>query len=194
MERLAELQALIASDPARMRILCLVRELGLPDCWVAAGFVRSRVWDHMHQRSRSPLPEDIDVIWFDPEQATTERDASLELALHARDDALNWSVKNQARMHQRNADKPYQSAIDAMIHWPETATAVGVRLSDQGVIEIAAPFGLDDLFELVVRPTARFLAEKHPAYLARVRAKKWQITWPRLQIEALGLRRSIAHS
>lgn len=185
MDRFAELQELIASDAARMRVLHRVRELGLPDCWVAAGFVRSQVWDTMHQRSSSPLPQDIDVIWYDAEQASSERDALLELALRARDNSLNWSVKNQARMHQRNADKPYRSATDAMVYWPETATAVAIRLSNQDVIEIAAPFGLDDLFDLVVRPTARFLTEKHTVYLERIRAKNWQTTWPRLKIDAV---------
>jgi hypothetical protein len=167
-----------------MRVLGLVRELGLPDCWVAAGFVRSRVWDHAHHHPGSPLPQDIDVIWHDARQASPERDAALELALRARDNALGWSVKNQARMHERNADRPYRSASDAMMHWPETATAVGVRLNDQGAIEIAAPLGLDDLFDLVVRPTPRFRAEKYRVYLERVRAKNWQATWPRLAIQA----------
>jgi hypothetical protein len=183
MERLAELQALIASDHPRMRILRLVRELDLPDCWVAAGFVRNRVWDHMHQRSRSPLPTDIDVIWYDPHKADSERDAALEAALRAKDNTLGWSVKNQARMHQRNADEPYRSAVDAMSYWPETATAIGVRLGDRSVIEVAAPFGLDDLFELAVRPTERFVTEKYSVYLDRIHAKKWQTTWPRLKIE-----------
>jgi hypothetical protein len=182
MDRLAELQALIASDDERMRILHLVSELELPDGWVAAGFVRSRVWDHLHGRSRSPLPQDIDVIWFDAGQATAARDASLEQVLRIRENALDWSVKNQARMHERNADQPYRSAAHAMAYWPETATAVGVRLDRKGAIEVAAPFGLEDLFGLVVRPTPRFQTVKHGVYLDRVRAKQWRATWPRLTI------------
>jgi hypothetical protein len=183
MKRLTELQALIASDPRRMRVLRLVKDLGLPDCWVAAGFVRSCAWDHVHRHSTSPLPPDIDVIWYDPEQAASERDAALAMALHDRDDTLEWSVKNQARMHQRNDDGPYQSATDAMRYWPETATAVGVRLGPRDGIEVAAPFGLDDLFDLIVRPTPRFKAEKHPVFLDRLRSKDWKTTWPRLKIE-----------
>ena len=181
MERFTQLSAVIASDARRMRILHLVKDLELPDCWVAAGFVRSRVWDLLHGRSSSPMPQDIDVIWYDPSQASSERDAIVESALRAMDDSLNWSVKNQARMHQRNLDQPYQSASDAMLYWPETATAVAVRLSDHSVIEIAAPYGLDDLFGLLVRPTARFQTEKHAVYLDRIREKAWQTTWPGLK-------------
>lgn len=183
MELLAELQDIIASDSARMRVLRLVRDLDLPDCWVAAGFVRNRVWDHMHRHATSPLPDDIDVIWFDPEHASSARDAVLETALRDRDNTLKWSVKNQARMHLRNADSPYRSATDAMTYWPETATAVGIRLNQLDLIEVAAPFGLDDLFELIVRPTRRFKTEKYPLYVDRVRSKNWQTAWPELKIE-----------
>lgn len=183
MPHLVELQALIASDRARMRVLALVAELGLPDCWVGAGFVRSRVWDHLHGFPESPPCGDIDVVWFDPRQADPEADVALESILRARDGRLAWSVKNQARMHVRNADRPYRSAPDAMAHWPETATAVGVRLDARGGVEVAASFGLDDLFGLVLRPTPRFRAEKYPIYLERIRTRDWQSRWPRLSMQ-----------
>lgn len=183
MDLLAELQTLIASDDQRMRVLCIVRGLGLPDCWVAAGFVRNCVWDQLHQRAPSPLPRDIDVIWFDPDQPDATRDAGLEAALRDRDGTLAWSVKNQARMHARNADQPYRSATDAMRYWPETATAVGVRVGPRGEIEVAAPLGLGDLFGLIVRPTERFVADKHPVYLERIRSRNWERQWPGLRID-----------
>jgi hypothetical protein len=183
---LAELRTLIASDRRRMEVLRLVRDLGLPDCWVAAGFVRNCVWDHLHGHTPAPLPRDIDVIWFEPAACDAARDVAFETALRGRNGALAWSVKNQARMHARNGDAPYQSATDAMRYWPETATAVGVRLGPQGEIEVAAPYGLDDLFGLVVRPTRRFVGDKHALYLERVRSKQWEQTWPSLQFEHRG--------
>jgi hypothetical protein len=64
----------------------------------------------------------------------------------------------------------------------ETATAVAVRLGMNDVIEVSAPFGLDDLFNLVVRPTARFQLEKKPIYLERIRSKNWAAAWPGLII------------
>lgn len=174
---------MIAADRQRMHVLRLVKELDLPDCWVAAGFVRSCVWDCLHDRWPSPLPDDIDVIWHDPLNAMRERDVLIESELRARDGTFGWSVKNQARMHERNADTPYLSASDAMRYWPETATAVGVRLSEQADIEVSAPFGLDDLFGLIVRPTQRFLAEKNAMYADRIQGKNWQHAWPGLRIE-----------
>lgn len=182
LDLIARLQSLIAADTQRMHVLRLVRELDLPDCWVAAGFVRSCVWDALHQRSPSPLPNDIDVIWFDQLNPSEERDVALEAILQTQDCTLGWSVKNQARMHERNADLPYATASDAMRYWPETATAVGIRLDRQANIEVSAPLGLHDVFELIVRPTDRFLAGKQAVYIDRVASKNWQVIWPNLRI------------
>lgn len=182
MTQLSQVQSIIAADPLRWQILRLVQELELPNCWVAAGFVRSAIWDHLHQRSPSPLPPDVDVIWFDSERTSADLDSHIEAVLRRKDHTIDWSVKNQARMHLRNGDSPYSSAVDAMTHWPETATAVAVRLGVGDMVEVVAPLGLDDLFNLVVRPTARFQADKRQVYEDRLRSKNWLATWPNLKV------------
>ncbi|MCL9799944.1 nucleotidyltransferase family protein [Pseudomonas sp. AKS31] len=180
MKHESQLKALLTHDPVRMKILRIARDLNLPDCWIAAGFVRSLVWDHLHQRKPSALPDDIDVIWYDPAHADTPTDSALDRKLSGLCSEVNWSVKNQARMHLRNADVPYRSAADAMTCWPETATAVAVRLDHRDEIEVLAPLGLEDLFSRVVRPTERFRTEKHAMFLERIRVKGWRETWPDL--------------
>jgi hypothetical protein len=144
--------------------------------------VRSAIWDRQHNRTYSPLPPDIDVIWFDETRPDSAIDIEIETYLLRLAPSLNWSVKNQARMHVRNHDLPYSSVAHAMTAWCETATAVAVRLGMNDVIEVSAPFGLDDLFNLVVRPTARFQLEKKPIYLERIRSKNWAAAWPGLII------------
>ncbi|QKY69328.1 nucleotidyltransferase family protein [Lentibacillus sp. CBA3610] len=55
----------INEDDWMMDILTTVKSLNLPDWWVCAGFVRSKIWDILHGYSeRTPMP-DIDVIYFD---------------------------------------------------------------------------------------------------------------------------------
>ncbi|MEN0107183.1 MAG: nucleotidyltransferase family protein [Pseudomonas sp.] len=182
MDHLPHLQAIVAADPIRLRILRQVRALELADCWVGAGFVRSAVWDHLHQRKSSPLPADVDVVWFDKTQASRASDAHIEGLLRSMDSTVNWSIKNQAYMHLRNDDPPYSSVADAMTHWPETATAVAVRMGVHDLIEVAAPLGLSDLFNLVVRPTARFQGEKWQVFQDRLNSKNWRANWPELKI------------
>jgi hypothetical protein len=124
----------------------------------------------------------VDVLWFAPERIDLSQDRRIEALLGRLDSNVEWSVKNQARMHIRNGDAPYVSTTDAMRHWPETATAVAVRRNDGDNCEIAAPFGLDDLFDLILRPTPRFAADKRQLFDDRIRAKEWLKTWPLLRL------------
>lgn len=176
------LRSIFSADHKRLRILSQVRSLELPDCWIGAGFVRNAVWDHLHARPCSSLSSDVDVIWFDPSRSDRSLDQDLEARLRTLDSSIDWQVKNQGRMHARNGDVPYVSTVDALRYFPETATAVAVREGEWGDLEFAAPYGFDDLFALVVRPTPRFQFERYPYFLNRVHGKQWLETWPRLQL------------
>ena len=137
MQHAAPLQAILANDPQRCAVLGQVRSLELPDCWVGAGFIRNAVWDYLHDRPPSRHSGDVDVIWFCPERARLGDDQEIEAALRALDPMVDWSVKNQARMHLRNGDAPYTSAIEAIGSWPEMATAVahgGRLVRDRGAV------------------------------------------------------------
>jgi hypothetical protein len=183
MQHLAELQLLLNSDITRIRLLEIVDSLSLPDCWIGAGFVRTAVWNTLHARAVSPPDGDVDVIWFDRDRLDQSIDVAIEERLRAMDDSVNWSVKNQARMHVRNCDQPYASSLDAMRFWPDTATAVAVRCVAAGQLEFAAPFGLDDLYAGIVRPTVHFRGAKRSQFTERVRNKRWIERWPSLRLE-----------
>ncbi len=174
--------AIIRADSLRWHLLGIVCDLNLRDCWIAAGFVRNAAWDTLHKRRASELSGDVDVVWFDPEHTGEEHDRAIEEILRSRAPTVAWSVKNQARMHSRNADEPYQSTTDAMRYWPETATAVGIRRTGMEDAEIACPFGLDDLWGLIVRPAGKFANEKRPVFDQRVQSKGWLSKWPSLSL------------
>jgi uncharacterized protein len=171
----------IRSDSERWSLLGHVRNLDLPDCWVAAGFVREIVWALLH-RQAPLMTADVDVIWFERQRCSEELDRSLETRLKAVAPVANWSVKNQARMHVRNGDRAYTSSKDAMMHWPETATAVGIRRTEDDRCEICAPFGLDDLFALNLRPAGAFRDTKRGEFDLRVEQKRWLDRFPLLSI------------
>jgi len=178
----ALIKALLSQDPQRWQILDYVRSLGLPDCWIGAGFVRNAVWDHLHGRPPAPVTGDVDVVWFDPTQLAPATDTQIEARLRNLDFSIDWSVKNQARMHLRNADPGYASTFDALSHWPETATAIAVRRTATDDCDICAPFGFADLLALQVRPTPSFIGQKYPLFLDRVRQKQWLEHWPLLKL------------
>ncbi|MGK3112107.1 nucleotidyltransferase family protein [Candidatus Pantoea formicae] len=181
MEYKKSLQTILSGDPVRMKILHAVQALELTDGWIGAGFVRDAVWDHLHGYVQSPVSGDVDVVWFDSENCSPELDRVLEDRLKQQIPSLDWSVKNQARMHLRNGDHPYTSTGDALLYWPETATAVAVRLGPEG-LDITAPYGLSDLFELRLRPTPVFEREKLNFFKQRVGTKRWVERYPKLQL------------
>lgn len=176
------LVALMRADALRMAALQVVAALFLPDGWIGAGFVRDAVWDHLHGFPPTPPRGDVDILWFGDAGCGPDEDAEIEAQLRVRMPSLDWSVKNQVRMHRRNGDRPYQSVTDAMAHWPESATAVAVRLTGGDVLEVSAPFGLDDLYALRLVPTAEFATAKRDLFDARVRAKDWLARYPQLSL------------
>jgi|SRR6185503_4628044 len=172
---------IISRDEWMMEILREARKLNLPDWWVGAGFVRNKVWDVLHgYTERTPL-NDIDVIYFDPKNTSIEtQDAFWQQLMDAKP-GQNWSVKNQATMHIKNSDEPYTSSVDALAHWVETPTCVAVSLDKDDQLKLAAPHGIGDLINLIVRPSPLF-KRSTDIYKERISKKNWSQIWPKLRI------------
>lgn len=171
----------IAADPLRMRALEMARELDLPDWCIAAGFVRNLAWDKLHGYMQATPLSDIDLIFFDEESTAREHERALEARLAALDPALPWSVRNQARMHLRNGDASYASALDAMRHWVELETALGVTLDAHGRLHIVSAFSLDSLFAKRITPNLAHRARGE--FAARLAQKEWLQIWPELRVD-----------
>lgn len=172
---------LIEKDPKKMEVLRAVKSLDLPDWLVGAGFVRNQVWDHLHEYKDQTPATDIDVAYFDPNNTTEEVEKEYEKRLREMVDA-EWSVTNQARMGKiNNQTKEYISTEDAISHWPETATAVGVKINAEEALELIVPHGIDDLVNLRLRMTPEF-GDGYEAFLKRVEKKQWLSKWPKLKM------------
>ena len=173
---------IFAAEAWRLDALRTVAALGLPDCWIAAGYLRNPIWDRLHGYAEATPLNDLDVVYFDPEDHSKERDEALEEELRKLSPGLPWSIRNQARMHNHNGDRPYTSTEDALRHWLETVSAVGIRLTGTGELELLAPFGFDDVFELTVRPTPHARDVRPAAYRARMARKNWPAIWPSVTV------------
>ncbi|NMH88920.1 nucleotidyltransferase family protein [Flavivirga sp. Y03] len=170
---------MIENDVWMTDVLKVVRSLNLNDCWIGAGFVRNKVWDEKHGKERTEL-NDIDIIYFDKSNSAKAYDLQIENKLKNFYPNLNWSVKNQSRMHIRNGHKPYANCNEAISFWPETATSIAVRLNSKNKIEYLAPYGLEDLFNLLVLPTPGF---DLTTYNTRIEKKQWKEKWNKLEIK-----------
>jgi len=173
---------LIKSDPWMMKVLEVAASLNLPDWMIGAGFVRNRVWDHLHELNNEKVQtKDIDLIYYDPSDLSRETEKEFEKRLKKILD-INWEVRNQARMHEkRERTESYKNSVEAMSGWPETATAIGVKLDSDGDLKLFAPHGIDDLTNLIVRPTPVFKNDL-TVFWKRIEDKNWLKIWPKLKV------------
>lgn len=170
---------LITLDELRLNALKCVRLLDLPECYLAAGFVRNLVWDHLHHKSEPTPLNDVDVIYFDFNESNPDKYLDYELKLNEWLPKLNWQVRNQALMNLRNNDEPYRSSLDAMSYWPEKETAIGIRQLSNGHFDCISAFGFDSLFKLQVTYNPKRLKS---VFEHRIKSKGWLTIWDKLTI------------
>jgi uncharacterized protein len=181
-------QAVLAS-PLLSPVLERWDRVGLPDSWLVAGAVAQTFWNSAHNLSATQGIRDVDITYFDGVDLSEESEARHEARLRELfADCLDrfgvkLDVKNEARVHLWYARKfgypiqPYTSTAHAIATFPTTATAVGVRPAASG-LDVCAPFGLEDLVQLVVRPNKVQITEA--IYAAKV--NRWRAIWPRLNV------------
>lgn len=176
-----EILQLVKSDLWMMDVLQVAQSVSLPDWWIGAGFVRNKVWDVLHGFEHTPL-NDVDLIYFDESNVDESFEKQLEARLRKLLPEVPWSVKNQARMAIVRQDGKYKSALDGLSRWVETATCIGVQLGADGQLKLVAPHGVDDLLNLILRPTPAF-ANNLTVFDQRIKEKQWLIKWPKLKVE-----------
>lgn len=182
-----QIKQLIKQDPKRMAALRCLRSLSITssstnvsqNAYIGAGFIRNRIWDHLHGYEISSPLNDIDVIYYDACNLNEINCIQYEKDLNALDSSFNWQVKNQARMHAQNGDTAYFSNVDAMAHWPEKETAVAIRLLDNNEFDLIHSFDLASLFDLkITHNTKRHLC----TFEKRIDRKGWLTRWPKLRV------------
>jgi hypothetical protein len=177
------LEAALRQNQWLWEILERFDEIGLPDAWLVAGAIAQTVWNLACGRSAEFGIKDVDLIYFDGQDLSANSEADYERRLRDlfRRFPIQLDVKNEARVHLWYEERfgypiePYLSCGAAIATFPTTATAVGICRAGTE-LECCAPFGLDDLFALVVRPNKRQITRNiYEAKLAR-----WRPIWPRL--------------
>lgn len=178
--------------PTTMRVLETVRALDLPDWMVFSGAVYQPVWNHLTGRAPDYGIKDYDVAYHDDTDTSYEaEDVVIKRVAAAFEAPLRElvEVRNQARVHlwfnkKFGADEPYpplENSAAALKRFVATAFCVGVRLEADDRLSVWAPFGLEDLFALRLRPNP--LRVKGAGGWERTTASA-KARWPEISIEA----------
>ena len=180
------LKNIIRSTDWLYEALYEVKAIHLSGGCIGAGAIRNAVWDSLHGYDNPSFLSDIDVAYFDPSDITDERDKEIQALLSERLPNLNWEVTNQAGVHIwfekyfGHSVEPLTSIEDAIASWPETATSIAAFLDENDNINIIAPFGLQDLFDMVIRRNTRRVSIE--TYRERIHKKKYNERWPKVKI------------
>lgn len=183
----AELAAIVRADAGLMHVLTTVRALDLPDWRLVSGAVYQAVWNARTGRPAGYGVKDYDLAYFDGSDLSYEaEDVVIKRVAAAFDEPFRSQVevRNQARVHlwfQNRFGEPYEalgSTDEALGRFVAPTFAVGVRLEADDSLSIAAPFGLDDVFAMTIRPNPnRPVAKGWAKAVDSARAR-----WPELSV------------
>lgn len=181
----SHLTDIVRADAGLMHVLTTVRALDLPDWRLVSGAVYQAVWNARTGRPAGYGVKDYDLAYFDGSDLSYDaEDVVIKRVAAAFDEPFRSQVevRNQARVHlwfQDRFGEPYEalgSTDEALGRFVAPTFAVGVRLEQDDTISVAAPFGLDDVFSLTIRPNPRRpLAKGWARTVENARAR-----WPEL--------------
>ncbi len=182
----ARLTEIVRADAGLMHVLTVMRELNLPDWRLFSGAVYQAVWNAQTGRPVGYGIKDYDIGYFDADTSWDAEDVVIKRVAAAFEPPLRGQVevRNQARVHLWFEDKfgepydPLTCTDDAPARFVAPAFAVGVRLEADDGLSVVAPFGLEDVFALTIRPNpTRGLAKGWERVIANARGR-----WPEITV------------
>lgn len=177
---------IVRADPDLMTVLTDVRDLNLPDWRLFSGAVYQSVWNALTGRPAGYGVKDFDLGYFDPDTSWDTEDGIIRRVAAAFEPPLRdrVEVRNQARVplwFPQKFGEPYppiHGTDEALERFVAPCFAVAVRLEADDGVSVAAPFGLEDVFALTIRPNPnRPLAKDWHRIIGRARER-----WPELTV------------
>jgi hypothetical protein len=178
--------AIIRSDGDLMRLLTRLGEIRLPQWRLVAGCLYQTVWNVLTDRPRSTGILDYDLIYFDGDDPSWEaEDAVIRRVADTTANCVGpVEARNQARVHLwfegrfGIAYPPLRCADEALQRYSSVCYAVGIRLERDDHLDVVAPFGLADLFAMVIRPNRTL----DNAVTHMRKATRAQAIWPEVTV------------
>ncbi len=183
-EQLKDLKIILLKNDLLKEILLRLEHSNLKNYYVAAGAINQTVFNHLHGFPLNKNIKDFDIVYYDDDLSYEKEDKVIKYIQNLLKDLnINVDIKNEARVHlwynkKYNQNRaPYTSLENAIARWGTTITCLGVRLENDDLI-VTAPYGLNDLFNMVIRPVKTDFTEED--YNEKV--AKWQKYWPKLKV------------
>ena len=185
-ERLAaKIASLALMNRTNAAILERTPELGLRDWWLVSGSIFQTVWNLKSGRSLDKGIKDYDLFYFSEDLSAEAEEGVIAAAAELFIDLkANIEVRNQARVHLWYPEEiglpypPLTTAAEGILRFPCSPQAIGLKRSGEEFLDVYAPFGLGDVWDMIVRPNRSMpLMAVYDQKCAR-----WQGEWPQIQV------------
>jgi hypothetical protein len=185
-EQLARFGQTLRRNRTLTEVLTRAARLDLPGWYLVAGCLCQTVWNVIGGQPPEAGILDYDLAYFDGSDLSwAAEDAVIQTGHQVFGDLpAPVQIRNQARVHLWYEEKfgipcpPHESTEAAIDTYEATTACLGVRAEPGGRWRVYAPYGLSDVFNLVVRPNP-VLA---PPEVYRTKTDRWRRQWPALTI------------
>lgn len=185
-EQTEQLQGILKNNKAIQEILEKTPLLQMPNWYLTAGCIAQTVWNSLHGFGLTHGIKDYDLVYFDEFDAKREQERKyirLGRELFKKVD-VPVEIVNEANVHTwfehdfgEKMVHPYKSVEEAIGTWSTVAVCIGVRYVN-GKFDVCAPYGLDDLFSLILRPNKGFFSKSRH----EEKVDRWVRIWPKLRV------------
>ncbi|EKJ68322.1 hypothetical protein HYE68_007059 [Fusarium pseudograminearum] len=185
-DQISRFKDVVKHNKTLITVLSRAAEMKLPNWYLAAGALTQTVWNVMTNRDPEQGIDDYDLIYFDASDLSWEaEDVVIQKGKELfKDIPVEVEIRNQARVHlwyEKKFGRPcpqHHSSEAAMTAWGTNTALIGVSLREDGEWDIFAPWGLSDMFTLVVRPNQQIMTEE--TYIKKT--QRWIKLWPEITI------------
>jgi uncharacterized protein len=185
-QQVAHFRAALRRNRTLTEVLARAAAMDLPGWYLVAGCLYQTVWNVVTRQPPEAGILDYDLAYFDESDLSWDAENQVIEAGHQTFAglAVPVQIRNQARVHLWYEQKfgvpcrPYESTEAAIDTFEATAACLGVRVQPGGRWRMYAPYGLADVFNLVVRPNP-VLAPRH---VYQEKTARWRQQWPSLTV------------
>ncbi|KAJ4130260.1 hypothetical protein NW768_007243 [Fusarium equiseti] len=185
-EQMSRFKDVIQQNKTLMTVLERAAGMNLPNWYLAAGALTQTVWNVVTERDPEKGIDDYDLIYFDGSDLSWEaEDQIIQRGKEIfADIPVEVEIRNQARVHlwyEKKFGKPcpqHRSSEGSMLTWGTNTALIGVRLRNDGEWDIYAPWGLSDMFRLIVRPNQQIMTEE----TWNKKVQRWIRIWPEITV------------
>lgn len=187
-ERMArQVAQLCLMNQVNAKILERFPSLGLQDWWLAGGCLFQTVWNLRSGRPAGQGIKDYDIVYYSEDVSWEAEDQVIKDTTRLFEDlGVDVQIRNQARVPLWYPEKfgvaypDVANSSEGIMRFAVRAAVIGLKRTGDDFLDMFAPFGLDDVWNLILTPNRTLKISK----TYNEKAARWVQEWPQLTVHA----------